>query len=71
MKKLITRQEVADIVGLHRKTVWKDITEAHIDIPKRKRLNNEQVKRILDFYGIEEDAPPETKEPKTPPNIKR
>ena len=56
IKKLITRQELADIIGLHRKTIWKDITEAHLDIPQRKRLGNEDVKKILDFYGVEDDA---------------
>ena len=60
MKKLITRQELADRLGLHRKTIWKDIKEAGIDIPKRKRLNSVDVKKILDFYGIEEDEPSET-----------
>ena len=54
IKKLTTRQELADIIGLHRKTMWKDITEAHLDVPQRKRLGNDAVKKILDFYGIEE-----------------
>ncbi len=63
MKKLITRQEIADIIGLHRKTIWKDLSESDLDIPQRKRLNNSDVKKILHFYGVEE-----TNEAKTPAN---
>lgn len=44
----ITRCEMAEMLGIKYKTLWKKIRELEIDVPQRSRLYKKHQQRIID-----------------------